>query len=52
MNKQDKADFEFDNPKKCAVQYCNNKPVAKNKLLPDVYEWVCHKHDRQFNYGE
>jgi hypothetical protein len=51
MNKSDKIDFKNDEPKKCAVPDCKNKPCAKNKLTPDVYEWVCQKHNLEFNYG-
>ena len=51
MNKSDKIDFKFDAPKKCAVPECNNKPYAKNKLTPFVYEWVCHKHYDEFCRG-
>lgn len=48
MNKKDKDDFEFDEPKKCIVEGCKNKPRYKNKLTKDVYEWVCFKHYKEF----
>lgn len=51
MNRYDREDFADDEPTKCAVPECKNKPYAKNKLTPTVYEGVCHKHYDEFCRG-